>query len=174
LETPFETILEAARLARHAGAQVILNPAPAAELPQELLDCASVLAPNETETEYLTGITVSDDTSARQAAQALLQRGLKNVVLTLGERGALLAADQAGQPDFLRIPSYSVQAVDTTAAGDAFIGALAAGLGDGLALADAVRLANAAAAISVTRLGAQPSLARWSEVEEFLKSGVPK
>jgi ribokinase len=174
LETPFETILEAARLARQAGAQVILNPAPAAEMPAELLNCASVLAPNETETEFLTGVTVSDDLSARQAAQALLQRGPHNVVLTLGERGALLATGRPEAPDFLRIPSYAVDAIDTTAAGDAFVGALAAGIGEGLALPAAVSLANAAAAISVTRLGAQPSLARRSEVNEFLKSGVQK
>lgn len=174
LETPFETILEAARLARQGGAQVILNPAPAAVLPQELLDCASIVAPNETETEFLTGITITDDESARQAAQVLLQRGPKNVVLTLGKHGALLASGDPGRPDFLRISSYLVQALDATAAGDAFVGALATGLGEGILLAEAVRLANAAAAISVTRLGAQPSLALRKEVDEFIKSGVLK
>ena len=161
LETPLETIQTAAALAAKAGVPVILNPAPARALPDKLLELVSILTPNETEAKLLTGITVKDDNSAARAAKKLRAKGIAIVIITLGSRGAFVATDSVSQ----RVPSFPVTAVDTTAAGDVFNGALAVGLGEGVSLLEAVRFANAAAAISVTRLGAQPSAPRRKEIQ---------
>jgi ribokinase len=170
LETPPETILAAAALARKGGGRVVLNPAPARPLEDELLRLVDVLAPNEFEAELLTGIVVSDEDAARRAAMELLGRGVRSVALTMGGRGVLLAEGGASQLEFHRIQALPVRPVDTTAAGDGFVGALAVALGEGRSLLHAAQFANAAAAISVTRLGAQPSLPLRAEVEEMLKN----
>ena len=144
----------------------ILNPAPARPLPDALLKRVSILTPNETEAELLTGIKVTNEATAAKAAAKLRSRGVQTVILTLGSRGAFIADDKGNQ----LVPGFKVKAVDTTAAGDIFNGALAVALAEGKALPDAVRFANAAAAISVTCLGAQPSAPSRTEIESFLKA----
>jgi ribokinase len=164
LETPLATVAAAIDLAAKAGATVILNPAPARPLPDRLLRKVSILTPNEHEAELLTGVKVVGRPSAARAADILLRRGVGTVIVTLGRRGAFVARGSIRE----WMAAFKVQAVDTTAAGDIFNGALAVGLGEGLELSDAVRFAQAAAAISVTRAGAQPSAPRRSEIERLL------
>jgi ribokinase len=166
LEVPLEAVLRAAEIARAAGARVLLNPAPApaGPLPDELLRLVDVLTPNETETHSLTGLSVAGDESAARAAAALRARGVGAVVLTLGARGALLASDQRT----VHVPGYVVQVVDTTAAGDAFCGALAAQLARGRPLDAAVGYANAAGALATTVLGAEPAMPRLEAVEKLM------
>jgi ribokinase len=123
-----------------------------------------MLTPNESEAELLTGIPVKDETGARAAAECLLSRGVQHVIITLGSRGALVADAQGCR----FIPAFKVKPVDTTAAGDIFNGALAVALAEGLTLDDAARFASAAAAISVTRLGAQTSAPTRSEIDAWL------
>ena len=164
LETPLETVQAAADLAARAGVRVILNPAPARKLLDSLLKLVSMLTPNETEAELLTGIRVDNDAAAAEAADKLLSKGVQAVILTLGARGAFLATKEGKQ----LVPGFKVKPVDTTAAGDIFNGALAVALAEDRSLAEAVRFANAAAAISVTRLGAQPSAPYRKEIELLL------
>ncbi len=164
LEIPLAAVEEAVRLARQHRVPVILNPAPAVPLPDELLAQIAYLTPNESEAQGLTGLTVYDEASAATAAEHLRQRGARYVIITLGPRGALVAGPE-GQTF---VPAYEVAAVDTTAAGDAFSGALAAGLARHMPLAEAVQYATKAAAISVTRMGAQPSLPTDAEVQSFV------
>jgi ribokinase len=175
LETPIETIEIAAQIAKERGARVILNPAPARDLKKDLLQKVDVLIPNESETERLTGQKIQSDEAAREAGAALLSQGVGSVVLTLGEKGALIVEGDPADPTSQLIPAFRVQVVDTTAAGDGFVGALATGLGEGMSLSEAARFASAAAAISVTRAGAQPSLPYRHEVDQFLREGrLPK
>jgi ribokinase len=165
LETPLETVQATAELAAKAGIRVILNPAPARPLPDKLLKLVSILTPNETEAELLTGIKVTDERAAVRAADKLLAKGVGTVILTLGAAGAFVAGANVRQ----LVPGFKVKAVDTTAAGDIFNGALVVALGEGHPLKDAVRFACAAAAISVTRMGAQPSAPTRKEIEQFLR-----
>ncbi len=165
LETPLETVQAAAAIAAKAGVLAILNPAPARPLPDALLQRVSILTPNETEAELLTGLRVDDDATAGRAARKLLARGVKTVILTLGARGALVARGDA----IHLVPGFKVRAVDSTAAGDVFNGALAVALAEGKSLIESVRFANAAAAISVTRLGAQPSAPHRAEIDRILR-----
>lgn len=165
LETPMESILAAAHGARRLGARVVLNPAPAQPLPDELPTLSDVMAPNETEAAILTGIEVSDDAAAQAAARMLQAGTRRQIVITLAGRGALLL-DAEGR--FTRLPAHPVKVVDTTAAGDAFVSGLTAGIGEGLSLVKAARLANAAGALAVTRAGAQTSLPTRAEVERLL------
>ena len=164
LETPLQTVQTAAELAAKAGLRVILNPAPARPLPDKLLKKVSIITPNETEAELLTGIKVNSEAAAAKAASKLLARGVETVILTLGARGAYVA----NSSDRQLVPGYKVKVVDTTAAGDIFNGALAVALAEGKVVSHAVRFANAAAAISVTRLGAQPSAPDRREIEKML------
>jgi ribokinase len=164
LETPLETVQAAAELATQAGVRVILNPAPAQRLPDALLGLVSILTPNETEAELLTGIAVDSDAAAGKAADKLLAKGVRTVIVTLGVRGAFVATQGGRQ----LVPGFKVKPVDSTAAGDIFNGALAVALGEGQPLAEAVRFANAAGALSVMKLGAQPSAPRRREIERFL------
>ena len=166
LEVPLETTLAAFRVAksRAPGVFTILNPAPAAPLPDELLALADICAPNETETELLTGLPVGTLAEAEAAARQLLARGPKSVIVTMGERGAL-CVDVGGAQ---HVPPHRVEAVDPTGAGDAFIGALAVFLGEGLDLATAARQANVVAAMSVTRIGTQASFPGRAEVDAEL------
>ena len=163
LETPVKTILHAAQCARSKGIPVILNPAPAAPLPDELFPCLYVITPNETEAEILTGIKVTDNVSAEKAAEFLWKKGVKNVIITMGKQGAFVFCE-----DFHGIiPACRAEAVDTTAAGDIFNGTLAVCLSEKTDLKDAVRTAARAAAISVTRMGAQSSAPDRNEVEQL-------
>jgi len=164
LEVPIEASQKAAEIAKANGAKVILNPAPARELPDSFLAQVDILTPNEVETEFLSGLKVSDDEGAQRAAQVLLDKGISTVVLTLGDRGALLLTSDVRK----LIPAYKVDVVDTTAAGDAFCGALATALAQGKTSEDAVAFANAAGALAVTVLGAQPSIPTAEKVEAFL------
>jgi ribokinase len=167
LETPLKTVEAAVKLAASAGARVILNPAPARSLPDALLRRVYLLTPNETEAELLTGVAVKNDTAAARAADALLERGVENVIITLGARGALVA----GKEGRGLVKGYKVKPVDTTAAGDVFNGTLAVALAEGKSLREAARFASAAAAISVTRLGAQTSAPTRKEIERMLGAG---
>jgi ribokinase len=164
LEIPVATVAAVVQLAARQGVPVILNPAPARALPEKILRQVSVLTPNETEAEILTGIAVAGRPAAEKAARRLLRLGVKNVVLTLGARGALIANAEG----ICLVPAFKVKPVDTTAAGDVFNGALAVALTEGRPLREAVRFANAAAAISVTRPGAQPSAPARREIERLM------
>jgi ribokinase len=164
LETPMEAVRAAAKKARDRGVPVILNPAPARPLDDDLLRLIAVLTPNEHEAEFLAGIPVRDEGAARQAAVRLRERGVVAVVITLGERGAY-----ASSPEFEGlIPAFKVDPVDTTAAGDVFNGALAVALAEKASMEHALCFASAAAALSVTRPGAQPSAPARAEIERFL------
>jgi ribokinase len=165
LETPLASVRVAADMALKSGVQVILNPAPARPLSGAVLERISILTPNETEAELLTGIKVNDDASAARACARLRSRGVRTVILTLGSRGAFLA-DVSGQQ---LVPGFKVKSVDTTAAGDIFNGALAVALAERKALPKAVRFANAAAALSVMQRGAQPSAPARLDIDNFLK-----
>lgn len=170
LEVPPAASLRAAQVARNAasaGVRFILNPAPARQDAADLIRLADILVPNEVEAMGLTGVIASGESAApgpAEAARRLREQGAPVVVITLGARGVLLATD-AGEQHF---PAHPVNVVDTTAAGDAFCGALAVALAEGRELADAVAFANAAGALAVTRLGAEPSLPRREEVERLL------
>jgi len=163
LETPIETVSSAARLASEEGVEVILNPAPAGQLPDSLLRHITVLTPNESESQLLTGVDVKDVGSAEKAARILLEKGLAIVIITMGAKGAFLVTEDRAT----LIPTTKIAAVDTTAAGDAFNGALAYALAMEEPLEDAVRFANFAGAFSATKLGAQPSLPTREELLRF-------
>jgi len=165
LETPLETIYTAARIASLREAKVLLNPAPAQVLEQDLLELVDVLLPNEYEIALMTELPpLQSAADIRSAAEKLLARGAKNLLVTMGGRGAMLFDGKMES----KISAWPVQAVDTTAAGDCFVGALAVGLCEGKSIVAAAEFASAAAAISVTRDGAQPSLPRRDEVMRFL------
>lgn len=162
LEIPPNVVLETARIAATAKVPVILDPAPAIELPRELFKSLTYIKPNEHEAERLSGVKVIDEATAAAAAERLLEMGVQTgVIITLGSRGALVL--KRGEKSQL-IAAPSVQAVDSTAAGDAFTGSLANELARGTDLAEAVRKSNFVAALSTTRLGAQPSLPTMDEV----------
>jgi len=161
LEIPLETVSYAAEMAFHAGKKVILNPAPAQQLPDKLLQMLYLITPNETELDVRTGLPVTNPKSAETAARQLLDKGVRVVVVTMGSLGALLVSPTLCQ----LIPSFAVKAVDTTAAGDCFNGALAVAIAEGSDLENAILFANKAASISVTRMGAQASAPYRTEVE---------
>lgn len=164
LEIPLPVVEKAAQIASACGAVFILNPAPAQPLPPSLLAQVDVLTPNEHEAEQLTGVPVTDLAGARQAAGLLRSQGVGAVIITLGNRG-IYAQDATGE---FSLPAHHVAVVDTVAAGDAFTGALAVALAENATLRDAAAFANAAAAVAVTRLGAQPSLPIRAEVAAML------
>ncbi|CCN71715.1 ribokinase [Vibrio nigripulchritudo] len=164
LETPLDGVERAAVAAKESKTCVVLNPAPACPLPDSLLRCVDVITPNETEAEVLTGIKVTDEESAQQAANVLHEKGIETVLITLGAKGVWLSQNGVGEG----ISSYRVEAVDTTAAGDTFNGALVTGLLESKPLESAIQFANAAAALSVTRFGAQTSIPTRKEVDDFL------
>lgn len=166
LEIPAAPVLRAFELARAAGATTVLNPAPAQSVSDTILSLTDVLVCNETEAQALTGLRASDAGEAAKSALALLGRGPRLVALTRGAAGCTVASHEG----VTHVPAFPVIAVDATAAGDAFIGALACQLAAGIAPLEAARYASAAAALSVQRPGAQPSLPTAEEVERFLLS----
>lgn len=164
LESPVESVQAAASIAHENHTTVVLNPAPARVLSDELLALVDIITPNETEAEKLTGISVENDEDAARAAQALHDKGIGTVIITLGSRGVWVSVNGEGR----RVPGFRVNAVDTIAAGDTFNGALVTALLEGEAMDRAIRFAHAAAAIAVTRKGAQPSVPWREEIDHFL------
>jgi ribokinase len=162
LEIDYDTVGYALKAGKAQGVRTILNPAPAGKLPPETIALADYLTPNETELETLSGITGNE---VEFAARSLLTSDPQTVVVTLGEHGAQWVRRDASA----RIPAFKVNVVDTTGAGDAFNGAFAVALGEGKDLQDAIRFANATAALSTTRPGTAPSMPRRNEVEHLLK-----
>ncbi|MGX5027607.1 ribokinase [Enterobacter asburiae] len=164
LESPVESVMAAAKIAHENHTTVVLNPAPARVLSDELLALVDIITPNETEAEKLTGIRVENDNDAARAAKALHDKGIGTVIITLGSRGVWASVNGEGR----RVPGFKVKAIDTIAAGDTFNGALVTALLEGKVMDDAIRFAHAAAAIAVTRKGAQPSVPWRKEIDEFL------
>jgi len=160
LEIPMDTVEYSAILASDHGIKVILNPAPARQLSDNLLMHTWLITPNETEAETITGVSITDITSAEKAAVLIQERGVKNVIITLGELGAFVKSENFTG----LIPGVKVIPVDTTAAGDVFNGALAVAISEGKNIADAVNFANKAASVSVTRMGAQASAPYRNEI----------
>lgn len=166
LETPMCGIEKAAFHAKASNTQVVLNPAPAASLSNALLAAVDIITPNETEAQSLTGIAVTDSESAQAASNVLHQKGIETVLITMGKQGVWLS-DKARKEGRL-IPGFVVNAMDTTAAGDTFNGALVTGLIEGQTLDQAIRFAHAAAALSVTQRGAQTSIPSRVDIDAFL------
>jgi ribokinase len=166
LEVPLDTVRCAVELAAAAGVPVILNPAPVAVLDDALLSRVTILTPNEGEAQRLTGIAVVDEQSAQAAGEKLLARGVRDVVITMGAQGAMWIG-RGGRRHF---PAVPVEAVDTTAAGDAFNGSLACGLAAAQSLEAAIRQSCLAGALATTRLGAQPSLPTSADLRNFIQS----
>lgn len=164
LEIPIPTVVKATALAKRFGKKAILNPAPAASLPSEIFDGLYLITPNESEAEAIAGIRVTDLNEAKQAAEKIREKGVKNVIITLGSAGAYIQTEDGGK----HIGTPKVKAVDSTAAGDIFNGALAVALSEGKNLEYAVTFANAAAALSVTRMGAQASAPFRNELTHML------
>lgn len=164
LEINQDAIDYAAQIASEAGVTVVLNPAPARALSDALLGCVDILTPNETEAEILTGIAVHTVEDAERAAKALQARGVKDVIITLGVNGSYWLGANGG----VHMPAMPVDAVDTTGAGDAFSGALCAGLAQGKDMQGAVTLATAVAALSVTKAGTAPAMPTQQEVDAFV------
>lgn len=166
LETPIETVLHATLLAEQFNVPVILNPAPATALPAEIWSKLYLITPNETETQTLTGILPDTAENAREAAHIFFHRGVKNVIITMGAKGAYVFTPAHSE----LISTPSVSAVDTTAAGDTFNGALAYALTDRRSLVDATQFACVAGALSVTKTGAQPAIPSRTEIDQLLKN----
>ena len=163
LEIPMQTVEAAAAMAYRLGKKVVLNPAPASKLSAGLLETLYAITPNETEAEAISGIRITDERTAEEAARKIASMGVCNVIITLGAKGALVFDGAHCEI----VPAYKTQAVDTTAAGDVFNGALVVALSEGRTLPEAVRFACKASAISVTRVGAQNSVPYRTEVDVF-------
>ena len=163
LEIPMQTVEAAAAMAYRLGKKVVLNPAPASKLSAGLLETLYAITPNETEAEAISGIRITDEHTAEEAARKIASMGVCNVIITLGAKGALVFDGEHCEV----VPAYKIQAVDTTAAGDVFNGALVVALSEGRTLPEAVRFACKASAISVTRSGAQNSVPYRTEVDVF-------
>lgn len=161
LEVPLDCVMEAARLGHEGGAKVVLDPAPPTALSDEFIRLIDAIRPNSAEAEQLTGVRVSDRASARQAAEALFQRGVKVVAVQAGDEGNLLVWREGE----CWLPKIPVESVDATGAGDAFAAALAVAIAESLPLAEAGRFANAAAALATTKLGAQAGLPQREAVQ---------
>ena len=164
LEIPIDTVKYVSRIAGKLNKKVILNPAPAQALDQELLQSLYLITPNETEAEMISGIKITGTDSLYACAQAICDKGVQSVIITLGAKGAFFYSN--AYREF--IPTYEVNAIDTTAAGDVFNAALAVAISEGCGLPEAIRFANKAAAISVTRIGAQSSVPYRNEVDVFV------
>lgn len=160
LEIPYETVEYSAQIANEKGMKIILNPAPAQSLPQSLLNKLFLITPNRNEAEILSGIKVTDIESAKKAAKAISEKGVENVVITLGVQGSLVKE----KDNYYHVEACKVDTVDTTAAGDTFNGGLCVALSEGKSLKEAVEFAAKAAALTVTRMGAQSSIPYRKEI----------
>jgi ribokinase len=170
LEQPLDSAERGLALARKHGVTTILNPAPGAPLPDSMLALCDYVTPNESETEALTGMAVTNESEARAAAEKLVGRGARNAIITLGEKGALLHGGGVSQV----VPAFSAgKVIDTTGAGDAFNGGFAVGLSRGLAPVEAVRFGCAVAGISVTRSGTAPAMPDLAEAEALYGAKLP-
>jgi len=168
LETPIETVRYAAQVAAQNNVTVVLNPAPARHLPEDLLRLVDVMVPNESEALLLAGMSISDNSRVHDAAASLRKLGVRALIVTMGGKGAALILDEG----MTIYPTIEVPPVDTTGAGDAFSSALSVALAEGKSLADAIRFGNIAGALSVTKLGAQTSMPLRAEVEDLLSSNT--
>jgi ribokinase len=166
LETPLDTITEAVKFAKMYNAKTILNPAPAQLLSSDLLQQIDYLVPNEYEIEIVSGSKISINCEIDERKPIYTNLGVAHLIITMGNHGVYYE-NQNGNT--MRIPAYEVEAVDTTAAGDCFVGALAVSLSEGRSTLESIQFANAAAALSVTHLGAQPSLPYRNDVDQFLE-----
>lgn len=166
LEINIDAVEDAVAIAFRAGVPVILNPAPVQPVSDSLLSQVAIITPNETETSTLTGIEVNSDESAMRAAHALLKRGIGTVIITLGERGSLIVTPDRS----CRIPPLKVSSIDTTGAGDAYNGALATALAEGMEIESAARFASVAAGLSVTKLGTAPAMPFRREIDTALEA----
>jgi ribokinase len=165
-EAPDAALISAAKIARQAGAKVVLDPAPPRAIPKDLLPLLDIIRPNSSEAEFLSGIKVTDRASARKAAQALMKQGPRAVALQAGDGGDLFV--WPGGEEYL--PHFKVNSVDATGAGDAFAAALCVGLAEGKPFAEAGRMASATAALKTLKLGAQAGLPTRRKLEQFLRS----
>jgi len=166
LETPLKVVIKGLTIARENGSLTILNPAPAIPLSKKVLSLVNFLIPNEWEAQILSGMKISEKRDVARVAQELLRQGAKNVVITLGADGLYFR----NRNEEVRMKAFRVKVADTTAAGDAFMGAFASALAAGKPIREALHRANAAGALAATRLGAQPSLPHPKDLERFLKN----
>lgn len=170
LEIPINTVKRALELCAEYNTKAILNPAPAADLPDEILALTDIITPNETETEKLTGILIENENDAREAAEVLHKRGINTVIITMGAQGAFLS-DMATNTHVL-IKGFNVDVIDTTAAGDVFNGQLAVAMSEGEILQESVLLAHCAAALSVQKMGAQSSIPNHEDINNFRMKNI--
>ena len=166
LEIPLPSVIKAAQCAKNHGVKVILNPAPAQQLPEELLSLTDILIPNEREAAMLSGCDVGTDDGIRQAASGLCQSGVKTTIMTRGNRGATLMTEN----EIEHFPAFPIKPIDTTAAGDAFVGNFAVAFVEGRPLTEAVRCGNAAGALASTKSGAQPSMPGRDDLDKMLQT----
>jgi len=166
LEVPLDAVERAVAIAYESNVPIVLNPAPGKKLDTNLIEKVSYLTPNETEAEILTDIKVTDDTTAQKAGKKLLDIGSKTVIITMGKRGAMLITQDGSE----LVPAFVVESVDATAAGDAFNGGLAYAIASGKDLREAIKFGNAVGALTVTKMGAQPSMPTRDELNKFLNS----
>lgn len=161
LETSEESVGAALKLSAKYGKTTVLNPAPYSAIPETWFSLVDYFIPNETETEYFTGVKVTDEDSAKEAAKVLMSKGVKNVIITMGKKGAFFCNEN----ESFVVPSTSNKAVDTTGAGDCFCGAFCTALAEGMSVNDSILFANCAAGISVTRMGASASMPTRDETD---------
>lgn len=164
LETNLVAVEVALRIAAGKGVRIILNPAPACEVPDELLALVDILTPNEVEASIISGVNVSTPEDAREAARVLMDKGTKSIVITMGSQGVFATTGEEER----FIPSVDVEAIDATGAGDAFSGALATAIAEGKGFFEAVEFANTAAALSVTKIGTAPAIPSRDEIDRAL------
>ncbi|MHC5225105.1 ribokinase [Ignatzschineria sp. LJL83] len=171
LETPIEALELAAKTAKKSGVKVVLNPAPAKALSDAFLANIDIITPNETEAKILTGITIDTEDDAEKAAMILHEKGIETVIITLGKKGAWVSEKRDDSHETKKlVPGFSVKAIDTIGAGDTFNGVLVTALLEDKALLDAVKIAHAAAALAVTKKGAQPAVPWRAEIDTFLQN----
>jgi len=168
LEIPIPSVIAGLKRAKEQGALTLLNPSPPVRLSGDILSSVDFLVPNELEAQFLTGIKMKRDRDVPEMAKRLLGKGVKNVVMTLGSRGLFFKS----RSEEIWMEAFRVNVVDTTAAGDAFMGALACGLSEGKSIREVLRLANGAGALAATKLGAQPSLPLRKDLQAFLEKNA--